>query len=365
MAASWVACRRLFGPCFCLRNCSVSSATEFVKLQGIRRNSQHSSLVSTSLPDVDSEIERVSKHSLRGKAMRAMQEKLRKREPLPPPRELRMKEDQDWSNVYPTAAPFKWSAVPLPLRMGYPVRRGVPPHKYGNAELLKIPNFLHLTPPAIKKHCAALKEFCTEWPEGLETDEDCEKHFPLEVITSDYVFSGASLRHPDARIVTLKLKLRDLPLDKHAHWKLVQLAGKRYNKKTETLTLTTDRCPVRKQNLDYAMYLMTVLLHEAWVTEPWEADITEEDMEEYVWDISASRRSVMTALARMKSKDNIAGDVSPGEELDYLRSPEVSGYRDAVTALRNTKESHESLERYKAAALNLLQVSSREEAQPL
>ncbi|XP_038048887.1 uncharacterized protein LOC119722706 [Patiria miniata] len=88
-------------------------------------------------------------------------------------------------------------------------------------------------------------------------------------------------------------------------------------------------------------------------------------MEEYVWD--SVHRSVMTALARMKSKDNIGGDLSPGEELDYLRSPEVSGYRDAVTALRNTKESHESrsLERYKAAALNLLQMSSREEAQTL
>ena len=57
---------------------------------------------------------------------------------LPPPRELRMKEDQDWTSVYPTAAPFKWSAVPLPIRMGYPVKRGVPPHKYGNAELLKV-----------------------------------------------------------------------------------------------------------------------------------------------------------------------------------------------------------------------------------
>ena len=29
--------------------------------------------------------------------------------------------------------------------------------KEGNLELLKIPNFLHLTPVAIKKHCEALK----------------------------------------------------------------------------------------------------------------------------------------------------------------------------------------------------------------
>ncbi|XP_022098397.1 28S ribosomal protein S35, mitochondrial-like [Acanthaster planci] len=361
MAATTVFGRWLrLGLNFSQRICSVLEASSPVKISSDRLYSQYSSLVSTSLPDVDSEIERVSRHSLRGKAMRAMQEKLRRREPLPPPRELRMKEDQDWSNVYPTAAPFKWSAVPLPIRMGYPVRRGIPPHKYGNAELLKIPNFLHLTPPAIKKHCAALKEFCTEWPEGLETDEDCERHFPLEVETSDYLFSGPSLRHPDARIITVKVKLRDLPLDKHARWKLIQLAGQRYNKKTQTLTLTTDRCPVRKQNRNYAMYLLTVLFNEAWITEPWEADITEDDMEEYVWDISPSRRSTIATLARMNNKDNMEGEVSPGEELEYLGSPEVSKYGDAVTALRNTPESHQSLERYKAAALSLLQMSKDE-----
>lgn len=34
---------------------------------------------------------------------------------------------------------------------------GYIPDKYGNLELMKIPNFLHLTPPHIKKQCAALK----------------------------------------------------------------------------------------------------------------------------------------------------------------------------------------------------------------
>lgn len=46
--------------------------------------------------------------------------------------------DQDWTAVYPTAAPFKPSAVPLPVRMGYPVKRGVPPAKKGNLELIKV-----------------------------------------------------------------------------------------------------------------------------------------------------------------------------------------------------------------------------------
>ena len=34
---------------------------------------------------------------------------------------------------------------------------GIPPGRYGNAELMKIPNFLHLTPAHVKKHCAAIK----------------------------------------------------------------------------------------------------------------------------------------------------------------------------------------------------------------
>lgn len=59
---------------------------------------------------------------------------------------------------------------------------------------MKIPNFLHLTPPAVKKHCSALKQFCTEWPKGLETDEDCDKHFPMTTITTDYCHSSPTIK---------------------------------------------------------------------------------------------------------------------------------------------------------------------------
>uniref|UniRef100_A0A8C5XY89 Mitochondrial ribosomal protein S35 n=1 Tax=Microcebus murinus TaxID=30608 RepID=A0A8C5XY89_MICMU len=116
-------------------------------------------------------------------------ERMWKRKALPP-RTEKMAVDQDWPSVYPAAAPFKPSVVPLPIRMGYPVKKGVPLAKEGNLELLKIPNFLHLTPVAIKRHCEALKEFCTEWPAALDSDEKCEKHFPIEIDTADYVSSG-------------------------------------------------------------------------------------------------------------------------------------------------------------------------------
>jgi small subunit ribosomal protein S35 len=60
---------------------------------------------------------------------------------------------------------FKQSAVPLPVRQGcvenMAENDGLPPEKYGNVELIKIPNFLHLTPPHVKKYCAAIKSKAT------------------------------------------------------------------------------------------------------------------------------------------------------------------------------------------------------------
>lgn len=51
--------------------------------------------------------------------------------------------DQDWTAVYPSAAPFRPNAVPLPVRMGYPVKGGVPPGKKGNLELIKVRSHYH------------------------------------------------------------------------------------------------------------------------------------------------------------------------------------------------------------------------------
>jgi len=88
------------------------------------------------------------------------------RHEIQPPRWTRMTIDQDWPSVWPTAASFKSSVVPLPIRMGYQKKwwRDPPPPKHGNLELMKIPNFLHLTPNAIqRRHCNAvsLRMYCT------------------------------------------------------------------------------------------------------------------------------------------------------------------------------------------------------------
>lgn len=174
--------------------------------------------------------------------------------------------DQNWQSVWPNAHTFHPEVVPLPLRQGYKHNKNPHPKKYGNAELMKIPNFLHLTPPAIKAHCNAIKKFCTEWPKDLETDEACQKYFPIDIITSDYCYSSPSIREPLARIASLKVKVSSLNLNTHAKDKMLRLVDKRYNSKTDIITLTADRCPTRKQNLEYLQYLLKVLFHVSCVS---------------------------------------------------------------------------------------------------
>ncbi|XP_075066656.1 small ribosomal subunit protein mS35 [Mixophyes fleayi] len=274
---------------------------------------------------------------------------LRRSREVPPPRTEKMLPDQDWSSVYPTAASFKPSAVPLPVRMGYPVKRGAPPDKYGNLELLKIPNFLHLTPAAIKKHCATLREFCTEWPAALTSDELTTRHFPIVLQSVDYVFAGPSLRQPNARGVTLQVKLSSLNLDDHARKKFIKLVGSRYNAENDTLTIRTDRCPLRRQNQDYALYLLTVLYHESWKTEAWESEKEESDMEEYIWEGSKSQETVLRTLSAVR------GDSTDAEEI--LQSPSVQEYRRAVLNLRNQGETEDNISGYKQSVKKLLGVA--------
>ncbi|KAF7225451.1 mitochondrial-like [Nothobranchius furzeri] len=63
-----------------------------------------------------------------------------------------------------------------------------------------------------------------------------------------------------------QLKLSSLKLDDHAWKKMLKLVGGRYCKDSDILTITADSCPLRRQNYDYAMYLLTVLYHESWVS---------------------------------------------------------------------------------------------------
>nr|CAG4641015.1 EOG090X09BG [Eulimnadia texana] len=254
-----------------------------------------------------------------------------RRAPTVPPRYTKMPVDQDWASVWPTAKTFHPASVPLPVRQGFVKVGQAPPGKFGNAELMKIPNFLHLTPPAIERHCAALKKFCTEWPKGLETEEQMEKHFPVHVTTSDYCHSSPTIRDPKSRIVTMKVKLSALPLDEHARDKLLRLVKERYDRQTDELTFVAERCPLQKQNKDYAYYLLNVLVSESRKREAWEEEKAEVDMEKYVWEGSQSE-STLLSLVNLGSEK--FADV-PKDPEAARQVPKVREYAASITDLLN------------------------------
>lgn len=52
-------------------------------------------------------------------------------------------------------------------------------------------------------------------------------------------------------------------MDEHARDKIVRLVGDRYEEESDMLTIVVDRCPTKKQNYDYALYVLTALYHES------------------------------------------------------------------------------------------------------
>jgi len=251
--------------------------------------------------------------------------------------------DQDWGSIWPVARTFHPATVPLPIRQGYPATSQPTPDKFGNAELMKIPNFLHLTPPVIERQCLALKKFCTPWPTGLETPEKQSSHFPLTISSSTYLHSSPSIRDPRSRIVTMKVPVSVLNLDKTGLNKLLRLVVDRYNPKTEILTLVADRCPLSIQNRDYLQYLLTVLVNESKKVEAWEDEKDITDREEFQFEDSSSNKYVKM-IQELKSEPvpsevvqeyaKIVTDLHNNGEDDYT----ISQYRDAVLKLYGIKQ---------------------------
>lgn len=106
------------------------------------------------------------------------------------------------------------------------------------------------------------------------------------------------------------------------------------------LTLVTDRCPLRKQNLEYAQYLLTALFHESYIIEPWESIKSEADMEYYDWN-------------RNKSKEIVEEILKYGNRSDAsLKS--TDGYAKSVEDLFNDGENEQNIQKYKEEVLKLL-----------
>jgi len=244
--------------------------------------------------------------------------------------------DQDWGSIWPVARTFHPATVPLPVAQGYPATSQPIPDKYGNAELMKIPNFLHLTPPVIERQCAAIKKFCTPWPAGLETEEKQASHFPMTVSSSTYLHSSPSIRDPRARIVTMKVLVSSLNLDDHALDKLLRLVGDRYNPKTGILSLVADRCPLSIQNRDYLEYLLTVLVNESKKKEAWEDEKDVIDSEEFQFKGSSSEKNIQV-LKESKS--------------EAISSELVQEYAKVVTEIHNQGEDEYTISHYRDVVL--------------
>ncbi|KAH9514769.1 28S ribosomal protein S35, mitochondrial [Bulinus truncatus] len=300
-------------------------------------------------------------------------EKRRKRilnQPLPP-RSKAMPVNQNWTDVWPSASTFKWATVPFPVRQGKidstSENDGIIPSKYGNLELMKPPNFLHLTPAHIKKHCAVLKKFCTQWPDALDTDAKCRRFFPLETKTSDYVFSAPSVKDERARFASIKFYLSDLKFDYHARDKFIRLVGDRYNKKTDEVTFETGRCPLKSQNIEFLKFVFTVAFFESWKHEEWEKLKELSDMEKYFWNLNEARKNCLTLLKNIKIIDNNEAPDSKATRLDYLPEdvtddevlcslPQIQKYKASVEDLFNEGENFDTIHKYKESVKSLLNI---------
>lgn len=287
-----------------------------------------------------------------------------------PPRSTRMSTVQDWKSVWPAARMFHPAIVPLPIHMGSTTSffvqslTGAAPDKWANTELMKIPNFLHLTPPHIKAHCKAIKKFCTPWPDNLaKDDEECWRHFPIEFAFREHVHAAPTIRDPKARIVRVSFKLSSLPLDKHAKYKAkkILLASKpimydealksekvppRYDPETDLVTLYSDKLPLKMQNYEYLKYVITALFFESWKVEPWEeTDATPEDWDEYQITKSPSHAKAIEKIKLVNPSMN---------EDEAIAAPEYQSYTASVCKLFDEGETDENVQEYRRCVENIL-----------
>ncbi|EUB58729.1 28S ribosomal protein S35 [Echinococcus granulosus] len=243
--------------------------------------------------------------------------------------------EDDWPAVWPCENFFSPYVFPVPIRQGHSKNLvengGLSPAKYANAELLKIPNFLHLTPRHIEKHCKALQKFTTKWPSGLRTDEDVDRNYPVEVVTHSFTNSAPSIRDKRARRVTIRVSLKCLNLDERGRLKLLRLAKAygfergmaQFYSDQDVLELTSERCPASHQNYDYLIYVFTVLTMESKKHEPWEDEETGSYLD-FKWERSKHRKRISNLLG-------LEGDSSKMDDV-----PAVKAYREALEAIFHT-----------------------------
>uniref|UniRef100_A0A8C1Q3Z1 Uncharacterized protein n=1 Tax=Cyprinus carpio TaxID=7962 RepID=A0A8C1Q3Z1_CYPCA len=161
-----------------------------------------------------------------------------------------------------------------------------------SSNVFQIQNFLHLTPVAIKKHCEALKQFCTEWPSALDSEEKCMKHFPIQVQSKEFT----------VRIVTLNERL---------FLNITSLMNARYAHRT--LSCYPPLCQSFSCTIDLF----------------WSHHFVLQKTEEYEREDSPSQRSVLDAVLRMERGMRLKNE---GETEENLQK-----YKEAVKKLFNIR----------------------------
>lgn len=126
------------------------------------------------------------------------------------------------------------------------------------------------------------------------------------------------------------------------------------------------RCPYRRQNEDYANYLLTTLFYESKVIiiifinilrililksiwykknfEEWEKEINEDDRVQFIWE-------------ETKSKTNI--EELSKRSIRPLRPEALKNYGERLEKVFDQGESQENLDGYKAAVMNILKVKNK------
>ena len=135
-----------------------------------------------------------------------------------------------------------------------------------------------------------------------------------------------------------------MPLDQHARDKFLRLVDNRYDPETDIVTISVDRCPVRKQNYEYAQYLLTALFHESFIVEPWESLKVEADMEYYDWQDNVSKVTTEAILRWGKSTNEPVKST-----VDFAKS---------VEKIFNEGENDQNLQEYKDEVLKLLELKN-------
>lgn len=88
--------------------------------------------------------------------------------------------------------------------------------------------------------------------------------------------------------------------------------------------------------------------------EPWEKEITEEDMLEYVWENSVSEKTALKTLLQIRAAEK--AEEKSREEL--LTSEVMQDYKKSVVLLKNEGETEKTLLEYKNSVKRLLNIQA-------